>query len=297
MQFIQRGTAESWLPERLHDLIYRVGAQEADEGRARSSDYIFLWEDGGENQACVLPDGENVYFSIKNGCEELFPSMLAFSEEKCRQLFAGAEDGTVTFWVAISDSFAFARRTLQESGYSEYTEKEYMNCIDPRSAAESGPLPEGFRLLYGEEYPDEAKKWSAFRLGFHPDWEAPDYRAGMAPYHDRKRSSMSDSFECITVEENAPKEENNVCSYCYVYVDRASRSALIEPVSTREKYRRRGLGKAMLRGAVRRCAMLGVEKCYVDAFGWRKDFYTAAGFATEDSIGFWYKTLHPSGSD
>ena len=97
MQFIQRGTAESWLPERLHDLIYRVGAQEADEGRARSSDYIFLWEDGGEIQACVLPDGENVYFSIKNGCEELFPSMLAFSEEKCRQLFAGAEDGSVKF--------------------------------------------------------------------------------------------------------------------------------------------------------------------------------------------------------
>ena len=34
--------AVSWLPERLHDLIYRVGMQEADEGRERSAGHIYL---------------------------------------------------------------------------------------------------------------------------------------------------------------------------------------------------------------------------------------------------------------
>ena len=43
-RYAERHDASSWLPERLHDLLYRVGAQEADEGRERSSDYIFLWE-------------------------------------------------------------------------------------------------------------------------------------------------------------------------------------------------------------------------------------------------------------
>ncbi len=47
----------------------------------------------------------------------------------------------------------------------------------------------------------------------------------------------------------------------------------------------------MMRGVLNRCGSLGLEKCCVDSFGRRKDFYAAAGFRTETSIGFWYKTL------
>ncbi len=36
--------AVSWLPERLHDLLYRVGMQEADEGRESSADHMAGWE-------------------------------------------------------------------------------------------------------------------------------------------------------------------------------------------------------------------------------------------------------------
>ena len=35
----------------------------------------------------------------------------------------------------------------------------------------------------------------------------------------------------------------------------------------------------------------GIEKCYVNSFGWRRKFYNAAGFTTEDSIGFWHKII------
>lgn len=152
-------------------------------------------------------------------------------------------------------------------------------------------LPGGFRFLFGEDYPNEENKWSALRLGFHSDWESPDYRAGMNPYRARKNSSLyRDSFECVVVDDNA-KEGNPVCAYCFVYVDKRTKSALIEPLSTREKYRRKGIGTAMLHGAVLRCRKLGIERCYVDSFGWRKDFYAAAGFFTESSVSFWYKTL------
>ncbi len=58
-----------------------------------------------------------------------------------------------------------------------------------------------------------------------------------------------------------------------------------------ELYLRQGLGTALMRGAVRRCGQLGVRRCYVDSFGWRRDFYTAAGFSTENSVCFWYRTL------
>ena len=60
-----------------------------------------------------------------------------------------------------------------------------------------------------------------------------------------------DSFECLIVDEKT-EEKNNVCSYCFVYVDMKSKTAFIKPVSTRKKYRHRGFGKNMLHGVLKR---------------------------------------------
>lgn len=290
-QYCRNQNMSSWLPQRLHDLIYRMGAQEADGGRERSVDYIFLWEEKEETLACILPDGENIYFSIKNGFESLFRSMLAYSEENCLPLFHKAEDGSVKFWVAANDSLSYMQKNLLEAGYTRYAEEDYDNCVYPQKISVSVDLPEGFALLYGEAYDDEENKWSACSLGFHPDWEAPDYRTNMNPYLARKRSSMyQDSFECIVVDENA-QEKNDVCAYCFVYVDKQTKTAFIEPVSTREKYRHKGIGTAMMHAVMLRCKEMGIEKCYVNSFGWRRKFYNAAGFSTEDSIGFWHKII------
>ena len=57
-QYFANRNMSSWLPERLHDLIYRMGAQETDGGRERSMDYIFLWEEDRAIVACILPDRE-----------------------------------------------------------------------------------------------------------------------------------------------------------------------------------------------------------------------------------------------
>ena len=37
-QYLENRNMTSWLPERLHDLIYRMGAQETDGGREKSAD-------------------------------------------------------------------------------------------------------------------------------------------------------------------------------------------------------------------------------------------------------------------
>lgn len=290
-QYFVNKNLSSWLPQRLHDLIYRMGPQETDGGRERSLDYIFLWEEKGEVIACILPDGENIYISIKSGFESLFRSILTYSEENCLPLFHKADDGSVKFWVATNDRLSYMQEILLESGYTRYAEEDYDNYVDPLEIHISVDLPKGFVLLYGEEYDDEKNKWSACSLGFHPDLEATDYNVDMNPYLSRKNSSMyRDSFECIVVDENS-QEKNNVCSYCFVYVDKRSSTAWIEPVSTREKYQRKGIGKAMMHGVMLRCKEMGIHKCYVNSFGWRRKFYHAAGFTTEASIGFWYKTL------
>lgn len=211
-----------------------MSAQEADGGREKSMEHLFLWEENEEIVACILPDGENIYISVKNGFEQPFPSVLAYSERNCLPLFSKAEDGSVKFWVAANDSLAYMWEILLELGHKRYAEEDYDNYIYPLEISVSVDLPEGFKLLYGEEYADEEKKWSACGLGFPPELEAPGYRNGMRPYLSRKNASMyQDSFKCIVVEENSC-EENDVCADCFVYVDKWSKTALIEPVSTRK---------------------------------------------------------------
>ncbi len=290
-QYLENKNMTSWLPERLHDLIFRMDTQYTDAGNPKSSDYIFIWEDNEEIVGCILPDGDAIYISIKNGYEDLFKSMVSYAEENCKPLFKREEDGSIDFLVIANDSLKYRKEYLEQNGYTRQQEEDYDNYVYPQQTNASIDLPEGYRLVYGDEYTDEDNKWSACNLGFHPDLENPSYRNDMGAYNSRKKSSMyKDSFEYMIIEENAT-EKNNVCSYCFVYVDKGSKTAFVEPVSTREKYRHKGIGTAMMHGVILKCKNIGIEKCYVNSYDWRRKFYKAAGFITEDTIGFYHKKI------
>ena len=290
-QYLENKTMSSWLPERLHDLIYRMDTQYTDAGKLKSSDYIFIWEDNDEIVGCILPDGDAIYMSIKNGYENLYNSIVSYAEENCKPLFKKEEDGTIDFLVITNDSLKYRKEILEQKGYTRQSEEDYDNFIYPQKTDIEISLPDGYKLVYGNEYTDEENKWSACNLGFHPDLENPDYKNNMSAYNSRKNSSMyNDSFECLVIDEQA-SEKNNVCSYCFVYVDKKSKTAFIEPVSTREKYRHKGIGTAMMHGVIQKCKELGIEKCYVNSYDWRKKFYNASGFTTEDTIVFYHKKI------
>ena len=51
-QYLENRNMTSWLPERLHDLIYRMDIQYTDAGNPKSSDYIFLLEENSERKSC-----------------------------------------------------------------------------------------------------------------------------------------------------------------------------------------------------------------------------------------------------
>lgn len=290
-QYFENKNMSSWLPERLHDLIYRMDTQYADSGQEKSSDYIYLWEENEEIIGCILPDGDAIYVSLKKEYEKLYKSIILYAEENCKPLFKREEDSTIDFLVITNDSLKYRKEILKQMGYIKQIEEDYDNYVYPKKSNFSIKLPDGFKLVYGDEYNDEINKWSACNLGFHPNLESPAYKNNMSAYNNRKKSSMyKDSFECLIIDERS-NEQNNVCSYCFVYVDVKSKTAFVEPVSTREKYRHKGIGTAMMHGAILKCKELGVEKCYVNSYDWRRKFYNQAGFITEDSIGFWHKKI------
>lgn len=291
-QYLENKNMTSWLPERLHDLIYRMDTQYEHAEKSKSSEYIFLWEDNKKIVGCILPDGDAIYISIKKGYEDLYESIVRYAEEKCKPLFKKAVDDSINFLVVTNDSLTYRKEFLEKYGYLRQQEEDYDNYVYPKSIDVTIELPKGYRLAYGDEYTNEENKWSACNLGFHPDLEGPNYRNNMCAYNSRKKSSMyQDSFECVVLDEN-PTERNDVCSYCFVYVDKKSKTAFIEPVSTRERYRHKGIGTAMMHGVMLKCKELDIEKCYVNSYDWRRKFYNAAGFTTEDSIGFYYKKMN-----
>lgn len=289
--YLENKNMTSWLPERLHDLIYRMDTQYIDEGKPRSSDYIFMWMDNNNIVGAILPDGDAIYISVKNGYKYLYESIVKYAEENCKPLFEKDKDGTTKFVVIANDSLNYKKDYLIKDGYEREKEEDYDNYVYPQEMNVTVDLPDGYKLVYGDQYINEDNKWSACNLGFHPDLENHNYHNGMSAYNSRKLSSLyKDSFECIVIDEKST-EKNNVCSYSFVYVDKLSKTAFIEPVSTREKYRHKGIGKAMMNGIIIKCKELGVEKCYVNSYDWRRKFYNASGFITEDTIGIYHKKI------
>lgn len=287
-RYMQNKNMTSWLPQRFNDLIYRIDEQANDKNKPLSRDFIYLFEDNKVLVACILPDGDAIYISIKNGYESKFKDIVEYAEKNCRQLFQKNENGSIDFLVIANDSDKYKGTTLEKLGYSKDAAMDFDNYVYPQTYEPIINLPSGYRIAYGNEIDDEYMKWSHCDMGFHPEYELdPNFKESMNAYNGRKKSSMyEDSFECMVV-----TDDNDICSYSFCYIDKESKTAFIEPVSTREKYRHKGIGSAMMNGIIQKCKELGIEKCYVNSYDWRVKFYNSAGFITEDSIGFWHKSI------
>lgn len=281
-----------WLPQRFDDLVYRVDTLYRDErNKLPSQEFIYYWEENNNIVAIIFPDGDSCNTSIKKGYEYLFKEMLDLAEQKLLPLFTPNETGKIDFLVIAHDSLDYKVNELIKRGYKKGVDSDYDNYQYPSHFNEDIILPNGFKQVYGEGLIDHQKS-KACHYGFKPQdddgiLDGP-FKEGSLSYCARKKSMyFSDSFESLTI-----TDEGDICSYSFCYVDKNTSTAFIEPVSTREKYRKKGLGKAMLQGIIKRLKEQGIEKCYVNSYALhRKQFYNKAGFITEDSIGFWTKEL------
>ena len=290
-EYNQNKNMVCWLPQRFDDLIFRIDTLYHDErGGERSADYIYIFEDNGEIVGVILPDGDSFNSCIKEGYENVFSEMLDLAEEALLPLFEKDENGDVNFLVVSHDSLEYQRDVFNRRGYVRVEAGDYENVCLVQETNYSIDLPEGFKQVYGFDYPDIAKMRTC-EYGFHSDLDDGDlyreYPEGPNSYHTRKLSRyFPDSFESLII-----TDDGDFCAYSFCYVDMETKTAFVEPVCTREKYRGKGLCKAMMHGIINKCKELGIERAYVNSYDWRKKVYNSSGFNTEDSIGFWYKKI------
>ena len=282
---------ECWLPARFDDLVYRIDTLYKDErGLKASKDYIFIFEEDNQIVGLILPDGDSFNSAIKRGYEHIFSQMLDLAEKELLPLFKADENEVINFLVVSHDSLRYQAEELIRRGYTREEAGDYDNVALPQETNYFIDLPEGYKQVFGEDYPDIVKM-RACHYGFHPEEDDDNlYKEcaeGDLSYNARKKSQFySDSFESLIV-----TDTGDVCAYSFCYVDKNTNTAFVEPVSTREKYRKKGLCKQMLHGLIIRLKEKGIERAYINSYDWRKKVYNSAGFATEDAIGFWYKKI------
>ena len=290
-QYKENKNMVCWLPKRFDDLIFRIDTLYHDErGGEKSSDYIYIYEDNESIVGVILPDGDSFNSCIKKDYENVFSEMLDLSEKELLTLFERDEDGNIDFLVVSHDSLKYQAEELKKRGYIRDEAGDFDNVQHPLEKDYKIELPNGYKQVYGENLDDNMKA-KACHYGFHPADDdgilTGNFREGALAYQGRKKSRyFNDSFESLIV-----TDDGDICTYCFCYVDKDTSTAFIEPVCTREKYRKQGLAKQMLYGVIIRLKEIGIENAYINSYDWRVKVYNSAGFETEDTIGFWHKKI------
>jgi mycothiol synthase len=179
----------------------------------------------------------------------------------------GGERG-LAVWADDQDAERLA--LLERRGYrkGKWVEHQWRRDLDqPIPVA---PVPAGYTLrslggldacaggLGAGELP--ARSWASWR-GFHPD-EPDEHYQGWEWYLNIQRCPLyRRDLDIVAV---APGGE--IASFCTIWYDDVTRSALIEPVATVPEHQRLGLARATITEGLRRVQRLGATRAFVGGY-------------------------------
>jgi hypothetical protein len=266
-----------WLPQRWEDMEYRIRTLYLDRGEPDWHDSIQIWEEDGQIVGISHGEDKNTNFmQIRNGYESLFTEMLDLIESK--------KDTEI---MALKSS-TYKNEELVRRGYKKADVGCYHNfqILDKEFAP---MLPSDYKIVFGDELADKTAIARVCHFGFHPESEGNNEEADQSigkSFSTREKAPMFDNrYEVMT-----RLKSGELTSYLYGWVDKVTKTAMVEPVSTRLLHRHKGLGKAMLMALMKRLKKDGVEVCMVESFDDnRRNFYNSAGFITRDVDFGWKK--------
>lgn len=188
------------------------------------------------------------------------------------------------FGVLILDGDMHMQDIATKHGYFPTQDKE-CDAVIPISGADlSYTLPEGFRITSMKEEYDLFKYGQVLWKGFNHEAN------GEGPFVFENSKNGTEGFERPNVNLELKIAVVAPCgdfvSYCGMWQDARSQSALVEPVATDPAYRKMGLAKAAVLEAVKRCGRLGSKRAFV---GSSQQFYYNIGFRPYATSTWWKK--------
>ena len=180
-------------------------------------------------------------------------------------------------------AFAFedepeSRAALTRHGFTQPGTPMHYLVRDLAEPPELPPLPDGFRCrtVRAEDIPE--------RVSIHREvWSRPDRRSRVTESsfaQVRAEWPYRESLDCVI---EAP--DGRFAAYCLCWPDDENRVGEFEPVGVREKFRRRGLGGAVCRFALRRLHEEGGRQAIVYcATKPARALYESVGFRIHASL-------------
>jgi predicted N-acetyltransferase YhbS len=206
----------------------------------------------------------------------LKPDLLQYAEDR----LSVATGGGRALRVYIDDRDHALQRAATTRGYRRTGDAEPMSRLTlPDPFPEARP-PDGFRLRTLAEDNDLGKVHRLLWRGFDHGDEPPE--AGL---EERRFMQSAPGFRRdLNFVAEAPG--GSFVAYCGVWFEPVHRIAYVEPVATDPDYRRRGLGRAVVMGAVRRCGEQGATVAFV---GTATPFYLSLGFRQLYNCSVWLR--------
>ncbi|MDR0929167.1 MAG: GNAT family N-acetyltransferase [Oscillospiraceae bacterium] len=238
---------------------------------------IGMWECGDRLVGLATYDCQlgKAYLLTLPGYESIKEDMLVYAADNL------IKDGK--FGVLILDGDQPMQDIAANHGYYPTQDKE-CDAVIPIGSDLSYTLPEGFRITSLKDTFDIDRYGRVLWKGFNHELngEGPfvpkDEKNGKAGFI---RPNVNLDLKIAVVAPNG-----DFVSYCGMWQDKRSKSALVEPVATDPDYRNMGLGKAAVLEAVKRCFDLGAERAFV---GSTQQFYYSIGFRPYRTSTWWAK--------
>jgi len=235
---------------------------------------IGVWQDCGDIVALATYESGlgNVYFCIDEKYNHIKKEMLVYARANLQK--------NGEFHALISDADREFQKIAVSLGLRPTQEGEHNSVFDIDVDKIRYCLPTGYRIISMADDFDLFKYTKVLWRGFdHGDEPREDKE-----YMSNMKTSISGPDWNPSLQIAVVSPDDEYVSYCGMWYDEATSYALVEPVATDPAHRMKGLGKAAVLEAIKRCGLRGAKQAYVGA---RKQFYYQIGFYPVQNNTWW----------
>jgi mycothiol synthase len=282
---VNKGQELNWQAERF-DYWRWHGIENLGHGSLETD--VFIWEDEGDQIQAVLNPEEPgcAYLQVdpRFRTPSLEQQMVVIAEENLAVTNSGKRPRLNIF---AGEHDEMRQEILSNHGFqrTKYWERHHWCLISKSSQAVD--LPEGFKVrALGDIGELPARSYLSWKT-FHQDEPDEDYD-GWEWYLNIQRAPLyRRDLDLIVV-----SPDGELCSFCTIWFDDATRAGSFEPVGTAPEYQRLGLGKAVIHEGLHRLERLGAEIAFVGSGSeGASAFYTSIGFNHCNVSEMWTKEL------
>jgi len=246
---------------------------------------VGIWVDNDNNiQAVINSEGENrgeAFFQLAANeySSELLIEFIKHAEDN----FSTTDNREKFINLRVNQKAYKLKKILENRGYALQNWMEPTSSLSLITATDfEADIPSNLKIADATTVSDYQKGFAHGRaFGYYKNDKPENRDAENAFFSMRKAPDYNASLDISLID-----EIGEVAAFATVWYDKKNQIGILEPVGTIPKYRKMGLGKAVIYEGINRVKELGAKKMYV---GSDQQFYESIGFKVEFEKEIWQR--------